>query len=167
LISTLAVLRGLAGGVGCAGHVGRNGGTFHQQVELSGQGVGIGGTGVGRQVRQVLAYLALVFRRCLMDRIVGGTELAGGVDERTAAEVVGFEPLLQHIEHCQQPLLRRPGLIFHRRFQPLAEALVPALQRGDDELVLRTEVVVQGHLGDSGLGQDAVDAGGVVPALLE
>ena len=112
------------------------------------------------QVPQELAEPAAMLGDGLAHRVVGvGYSAAaltkGQPDARLAPELIhGVEGGQRHVPR------RRPG--DPRGRCPLLWALL--VRVGADELVLGREVVVEGRLGDPGLGDDPVDADPCTPS---
>jgi hypothetical protein len=94
----------------------------------------------------------------LADRVVGVGVLGRRVDERAAAEArraaLGADPLGDHAEHLADPApggLPGPG-------DGVALPGGAAFEVGHDQVVLRGEVPVEGHLGDPDPGDDLLRA---------
>jgi hypothetical protein len=126
-----------------------------EQVELAGQGLGLGHAGAGGQLGQQRAHPPAVALSGLFDQVAGMGFRAG--PGKRAAAVVGLgEQLALAFEDGQQALAR--GVVaFHRLRDALGDAGVPGLQVGPDQLILAAERVIQGGLGHPGVLDDAVD----------
>jgi hypothetical protein len=101
------------------------------------------------------------------DGAVGCAVFRARINEHAAVELLGAEPVAQHVEDRQQPLARRVGRPLHGAHEPVPEGLIAPPQHRQDQLVLGTEVIVEGHLRHPRLGEDPVDAGGVIAVLVE
>src|SRR5207247_10644435 len=87
--------------------------------------------------------------------------LEKAIHEKAALEVVPPEPLIEDVEDRQQLLLGPRRSPFHLPLEPLPRPdPLAALEHREDELVLRPEVPVEGHLRHAGLGDDSIDADG-------
>lgn len=103
-----------------------------------------------------------MFSRCwTLARPAGcwGTHLQQNVAERTALEVLAAEPLVEQVEDREQTLLRgraaSPRLVLYPLLGP---SLLPALEERDHEVVIGSEVVVEGRLRHAGLRDQLIDA---------
>src|SRR3989344_4011072 len=95
-----------------------------------------------------------------MHRVRTVGKLRRRTGKQTATEVVLLQPFLQPIKSPQH---RGAWFcVFASVIETLANFGKTRFQSGDDQLVLGFEVVVEGHFCHVRLGQNAVDAGGVV-----
>jgi len=98
--------------------------------------------------------------------IVRRARLRGRIDEGAAAEIVLREPFAQRVRDGDQPLpAHEPGL--DGGHEPRRPVRVAPVEEGGDQVVFRWEMAVQRHLGDAGLGDDPVDAGGTKAVAVE
>ena len=94
-------------------------------------------------------------------------DLAGRCDAaRKSWEVADDEEVEWSVGVVETPAERARKVLpaLDRVHELVAEAFVAPPQRGQDQIVLGSEVVVERHLGDARLGQDLVDSGGVKAA---
>ena len=99
--------------------------------------------------------------------MAAAAQLARALQERAALEIFLPVPLLEDVEDGEQAIARRPPSALHLPREALAKALVAQTEGGQDELILRLEVVVECHLRHARLGEDAVDARGMVAVAAE
>jgi hypothetical protein len=136
-----------------------------EQVQLAGQGLGLGHASAGGQLGQQLAHPPAVALRGQLDQ-VAGMGFRAGPGKRAAAVIRLGEQLALAFEHGQQALAR--GVVaFHRLRNALGDAGVPGLQVGADQLILAAERVIQRGLGHPGLLDDAVDPDRVHALVVE
>ena len=90
------------------------------------------------------------------------------VDEEAALEVVAVEPLGEDVEDGKQAFLGRAGALLDRGDEPaFGPELLAPVEDGERELVLRSEVPVERHLGDACIGDDPIDPDRVQPEARE
>ena len=82
------------------------------------------------------------------------------IDEGTTSEAGAFELVLQCSEERFKAIHPFLEVASHPFFKHSIEPLFPVSQDGQNQVVLRGEVVVQSHLGDFRLGDDPVDPHG-------
>ena len=72
----------------------------------------------------------------------------------------GFvKPFFQSVEHGNQLLPRRLGQRLHPTIEPITELFVTKPQYREDQILLRTKVLVHRRLRDAGFGNKHVHAG--------
>ena len=119
------------------------------------------------QVADISDDLLFVFRGEAARRGLCDRELRRGIDEHASAELGPRKPVLVKVEDGEDPLSGCLGLGFNELHELVAEDLVATAHRGEDELVLGFEVVIEGHAADPALFQDVVQTRGVKPVSIE
>ena len=147
--------------------MGSDDGTFDEEFELASEGGSLADAKGFQKGFEELIDPGLVSDGNLVGLRVLPRELGDGLDEGTAIEVRGTEPLGMPIEDGHQALHRIVTGGFDSGEEGALELGGAALEDGDDEVVLRGEVIVEGHLRDAGLGEDGVDADGVEAVAIE
>jgi hypothetical protein len=126
-------------------HPGRDPGAVHEQKELSGQAVGIAKAGLAGQPGEPIDDRALVVERDTMARVVQLRELGRCALEGAAEAARAGRELPDRVEGREK---LGPRLVDGRSclLEPGHELGVGALEVRGDQLVLRREVAVEGHL---------------------
>jgi hypothetical protein len=97
-----------------------------------------------------------------------GTHLEHDVDEGAGLEVLAAKPLVEHVEDRQQLLLRSGAAALRPRLdEPPGPELLPALEKGEDQIVLGGKVPIERRLGDPGVLDQLVDPHRADTALRE
>ncbi len=93
-------------------------------------------------------------------------DLGNDVEKSAPAKVLTFVHIVQEPERCLYLGLRRFSFI-GKRAQGIEPEIMTLVQKGHAQLFLRSEMLVEACLGHIGLGNDLVDAGGVVPLTVK
>jgi hypothetical protein len=141
-------------------------GSVHQQEELGGQGVRRAQVGFAAERGEALEDLALVVEGDLVGG-VGGVGKLGHRPLESASHAGGARGLAPQGPERAQQLRAGIGGGRHLLVEPVPEAPVGALEVGHDQVVLRGEVSIESHLGDTRLGDDPVDPDRVDAVLVE
>lgn len=144
--------------------------TFIEEVDLTREGtsrfVFFFCEVVGHQVRDQLDERLLLRLDFFPDSLVVFWDLRNRFDAPTTIEILVQKEVLQEIENPKN-LLFAFRLAFAECRDIDQESIVFESQVGQTDVFLGFEMVVQGGLGDPGLGNDLVDPGRVVSLCIE
>ncbi len=139
----------MGGGLWIALQEAEHQGTFQQKVKVAGQVLRLSDAELAALPLQQLPVAGLEDLRRQARPLAGLGVLAGLLDEQAAVERGRAHSVGQPVEHRQDPVMAAAVC----RCQAVGEAggdfARQALKHGGDELFLRAELLVQGHLGDA------------------
>src|SRR5438105_6430417 len=140
---------------------------LHQDLPGAGEETRIPDPRFRGQLLEKFADVGEVLRRGAPRRVAGRI-FQQNLHERAAVKSVGSKPIGEEVERREQPLARRARPPADLRLQPLDRPQsLPLLEEGSNELLLRAEMMIEGHLGDARALDNRVDSHVARAALTE